>query len=91
MLYFEFLLRKFQNLNFHFNNFMKQYFPNSDIIITTYPFIYLYIELLVLAIHCSNLPKQFGFGTIGVGLFLVFEVVKLFYHHWYWYSKDSNL
>ena len=41
MLYFEFLLRKIQNLNFHFNDFMKQYSPNSNIIITTY---YLYIQ-----------------------------------------------
>ena len=98
--------RRYCILNFHFNNFMKQYFPNSNIIITTYPCIYLYIqhiyiyiyypfllyiELLVLAIHCSNLPKIFGFGTIGVGVFLVFEVIKLFYHHRYWYSKDSSL
>ena len=41
MLNFEFSLRKFQNLNFHF---MKQYSPNSNIIITTYPCIYLYIQ-----------------------------------------------
>ena len=44
MLYFEFSLIKFQNLNFHFNNFMKQYFPNSNIIIITYPCLYLYIQ-----------------------------------------------
>ena len=44
MLNFEFSLRKFQNLNFHFNNFMKQYFSNFNIIITTYPYIYLYIQ-----------------------------------------------
>ena len=41
---FLFSLRKFQNLNFHFNNFMKQYSPNLNIIITTYPYIYLYIQ-----------------------------------------------
>ena len=41
MLNFEFSLRKFQNLNFHF---MKRYSPNSNIIITTYPCIYLYIQ-----------------------------------------------
>ena len=41
---FEFSLKKFQNLNFHFNNFMKQYSSNSNIIITTYPCIYLYIQ-----------------------------------------------
>ena len=41
MLYFEFLLRKFDNLTFHF---MKQYSLNSNIIITTYPCIYLYIQ-----------------------------------------------
>ena len=41
MLYFEFSLRKFDNLTFHF---MKQYSPNSNIIITTYPCIYLYIQ-----------------------------------------------
>ena len=40
-LYFKFSLRKFQNLNFHF---MKQYSPNSYVIITTYPCIYLYIQ-----------------------------------------------
>ena len=39
--YFKFSLRKFQNLNFHF---MKLYSPNSTIIITTYPYIYLYIQ-----------------------------------------------
>ena len=38
---FKFSLRKFQNLNFHF---MKPYSPNSNIIITTYPYIYLYIQ-----------------------------------------------
>ena len=38
MLYYEFSLRKFYNLNFHF---MKQYFPNSNIIIITYSCIYL--------------------------------------------------
>ena len=38
---FEFSLRKFQNLNFHF---MKPYSPNSNIIITTYSCIYLYIQ-----------------------------------------------
>ena len=43
MLNFEFSLRKFHNLNFHF---MKQYFLNSNIIITTYPCIYLYIQHL---------------------------------------------
>ena len=48
MLNFKFSLRKFQNLNSHFNNFMKQYSPNSDIIITTYPYIYLYIQQKVL-------------------------------------------
>ena len=36
-----FHLEKFQNLNFHF---MKPYSPNSNIIITTYPCIYLYIQ-----------------------------------------------
>ena len=41
MLYFEFSLRKFQNLNF---NFMKQYSSNSNIIITTYSCIYLYMQ-----------------------------------------------
>ena len=41
MLNFEFSLRKFLNLNFHF---MKQYSPNSNIIITTYPCICLYIQ-----------------------------------------------
>ena len=41
---FLFSLRKFQNLNFHFNNFMKQYSPNLNIIITTYPYIYLYMQ-----------------------------------------------
>ena len=44
MLNFEFSLRKFQNLNFHFNNFMKQYSPNLNNIITTYPCIYLYVQ-----------------------------------------------
>ena len=43
MLNFEFSLRKFQNLNFHFNNLIKQNYPNSNIIITTYPYIYLSI------------------------------------------------
>ena len=38
---FEFSLRKFQNLNFHF---IKQYFSNSNIILTTYPCIYIYIQ-----------------------------------------------
>ena len=37
----EFSLRKFLNLNFHF---MKLYSPNSNMIITTYPYIYLYIQ-----------------------------------------------
>ena len=41
MLNFEFLLRKFQNLNFYF---MKQHSPNSNIIIKTYSCIYLYIQ-----------------------------------------------
>ena len=41
MLNFKFLLRKFKNLNFHF---MKLYSPNSNIIITTYPCVYLYIQ-----------------------------------------------
>ena len=41
MLYFEFSLRKFQNLNF---NFMKQYSSNSNIIITTYSCIDLYMQ-----------------------------------------------
>ena len=41
ILIFEFSLRKFQNLNFRF---MKPYSPNSNIIITTYPCIYLYIQ-----------------------------------------------
>ena len=41
MLYFEFSLRKFQNLNF---NFMKQYSSNSNIIIITYSCIYLYMQ-----------------------------------------------
>ena len=41
MLYFEFSLRKFKNLNF---NFMKQYSSNSNIIITTYSCIYLYMQ-----------------------------------------------
>ena len=41
MLNFEFSLRKFHNLNFHF---MKQYSPNSNIIITTYLCICLYIQ-----------------------------------------------
>ena len=40
--YFRISLRKFQNLNFHF---MKQYSLNSNIIITTYPCIYLYIYI----------------------------------------------
>ena len=38
---FKISLRKFQNLNFHF---MKLYSPNSTIIITIYPYIYLYIQ-----------------------------------------------
>ena len=37
----EFSQRKFQNLNYHFR---KQYSPNSNIIITTYYCIYLYIQ-----------------------------------------------
>ena len=41
ILIFKFSLRKFQNLKFHF---MKPYSPNSNIIITTYPCIYLYIQ-----------------------------------------------
>ena len=41
MLNFEFSLRKLQNLNFHF---MKKYYPNSNVIITTYPCIHLYIQ-----------------------------------------------
>ena len=41
ILIFEFSLRKFQKLNFLF---MKPYSPNSNIIITTYPCIYLYIQ-----------------------------------------------
>ena len=41
MLNFEFSLRKLQNLNFHF---IRKYFPNSNIIITTYPCIHLYIQ-----------------------------------------------
>jgi len=32
-------------MNFHF---MKQYFPNSNIIITNYPCIYLYIQQYLL-------------------------------------------
>ena len=41
MLNFKFSLRKFQDLNFYF---MKPYSPNSNIIITTYHCIYLYIQ-----------------------------------------------
>ena len=41
ILIFEFSLRKFQNLNFYF---IKQYSPNSNIVFTTYPYIYLYIQ-----------------------------------------------
>ena len=44
ILNFNFSLRKFQNLNFHFIDFMKQYSANSNIIITTYSCIYLYIQ-----------------------------------------------
>ena len=52
----EFLLRKFQNLNFYFINFMKQYSPNSNIIITTYSCIYLYIQHVGL----SKIASPFG-------------------------------
>ena len=41
---FNFSLRKFQNLNLYFIDFMKQYSANSNIIITTYSCIYLYIQ-----------------------------------------------
>ena len=41
---FRISLRKFQNLNFHF---MKQYSPNSNIIIITYSCIYLYIQQFI--------------------------------------------
>ena len=53
MLYLEFSLRKFQNLNFHF---MKQYSPNSNIIITTYLsiYIYLYIYIYMLSSEISK-------------------------------------
>ena len=55
MLNFEFSLRKFQNLNFHFNNFMKQYSSNSNIITTTYLCIYLYIQHNAYKQKCTNM------------------------------------
>ena len=63
MLYFEFSLRKFQNLNFHF---MKQYSPNSNFIITTYPCIYLYIQQVI----CYFIVKKLiGYGVWCLDLF----------------------
>ena len=59
MLNSEFSLRKFQNLNFHF---MKQYSPNSNIIITTYPCIYLYIQQVYGFLLSSFLLCQFFVG-----------------------------
>ena len=52
--YFRISLRKFQNLNFHF---MKQYSLNSNIIITTYPCIYLYIQHIL---HKSHLLEIYN-------------------------------
>ena len=42
--------RKFQKLNFHF---IKPYSPNSTIIITTYPCIYLYLQQSIEALSFS--------------------------------------
>ena len=56
MLNSEFSLRKFQNLNFQF---MKQYSPNSNIIITTYLCIYLYIQQVYGFLLSSFLLCQF--------------------------------
>ena len=56
ILIFEFSLRKFQNLNFHF---IKPYSPNSNIIITIYPCIYLYIQQLqpIKSIDTNKTPR----------------------------------
>ena len=60
---FKFPLRKFQNLNFQFYNFMKQYSSNSNIIIiTTYPCLYLYKHLSSLT--CFSLRCSFEFPTL---------------------------
>ena len=41
-------------LNFHFIDFKKQYYPNSNIIITTYPYIYIYIPIYATVDLCVN-------------------------------------
>ena len=43
MINFEFSLRKFQNLNFHFNNFMKQYFRTQTSSLLQPILVYTYI------------------------------------------------
>ena len=57
-------LRKFQNLNFHL---IKQYSLNSNIIITTYSCIYLYIQqFLLLFISLISF-----FGTIHKSHYII--------------------
>ena len=74
---FRIILRKIQNLNFDFFNFMKQYSPNLNIIIITYPCIYLYIQqvcdqptigLIRLGGELPNIqPTRKGIRLVGFG------------------------
>ena len=80
---FKFLLRKFQNLNFHFK---KPYSPNSTIIITTYPCIYLYIQhkrcgesVDHLLLHCPIAYELWSmvFCLFGIHWVMPYHISKL--------------
>ena len=80
---FKFSLRKFQNLNFQFYNFMKQYSSNSNIIIiTTYPCIYLYIQHLCItrASYYNNTFKiWYSYSCLVVLTTIDIKTVKIKY------------